>query len=337
MSRVFGHKYELYIGDSSKLIDKHTTPSAYTTDNALIYPIASKTVATPTGGEDYRTVGSSFIKIANPVQMVAKITYSEAKTSGTTPQTATISLYNLSPKTLEQIKTDSIVVLNVGYEFVDGKMDTPLSLAFSGTVDHISTQQSGAEAITTLLCTEGGSAIKSIRFTNSYPEGRTYAFILEQMIKVFADNGIPLGGFSKTDRTSVVVQEQSVFSGKLSKSLTDLCASINYVWYVSRGRLYIQPKDLPRRVDFLEVNPDNIIERIQPIKNKIGMATTDPTSSIKGIKFSTFFNGEVGLESYVRIAEGDFAGQYGVKKLDLHLNWADGPWTMTITTEEVKT
>lgn len=337
MSKVFGHKYELYIGDSPKLIDKHTEPSAYTTDNALIFPIAHKTSSTPTGGEDYRTVGTSFIKITDPVQMVAKVTYSEAKTSGTSPQSASINLYNLSPKTLEQINTDSIVILNAGYESKGEKEQPPLSLAFSGTVDHISTQQSGAEMITTLLCTEGGSAVKSIRFTKSYPAGRTYAFLLEQMIKEFADNGIPLGSFSKTDRTSTSVQEQSVFSGKLSKCLTDLCSGINYVWYISRGKLHIQPKDLPRRVDFLEVNPENIIEKIHPIKNKVGMATTDPVSTLKGIKFSTFFNGEVGLESYVRIAKGDFAGQYGVKKLDLHLNWADGPWTMTITTEEVKT
>lgn len=337
MAEVFGHKYELYIGDSSGLIDKHTEATAYTTDNALIFPITSKGGATPTGGADYRTVGKSFIKIVDPIQMVAKVTYSEAKTTGTSPQTATISLYNLSPTTIERINTDSIVILNVGYEFVDGKTGTPLSLAFSGTVDHISTQRSGTDVITTLLCTEGGSAIKSIRFQNSFPSGRTYDFILEQMIKKFTDNGIPLGGFSKTTRTAITVQEQSVFSGKLSKCLTDLCEGLNYVWYLSRGRLYIQPKDLPRRVDFLEVNPDNIIEKIHPIKNKVGMSTKDPVSSLKGIKFSTFFNGEVGLESYVRISEGDFAGQYGVKKLDLHLNWADGPWSMTITTEEVKT
>lgn len=333
MAEIFGHKYELFVGEPSRLIELHNAPTAYDDDIPALLKAPNLVKSQLTGGYvDYLTVDATFRRITNPIQMTAKIKYKEAKAGATTPNTATIKLFNLSDTTLEAIVTDALIMLNAGYE-QDGD---DLPLAFVGTVDHVSTQTEGEDEVTTILCTEGGNAIKSIRYVNSHPAGRTYNFILLQMIKHFKDNGIPLGRFQESDRTIQSVKEQVVYSGKLAKILTDLCESLDYVWFVCRGKLYVQPKDQPRATEILKIKPENVIGKISPIKNKAGISTANADSALKGVRFKTFFNGNIGLQSYVNIADGDFAGDYDIKKLDIDLNWADGPWTVSIETEEVE-
>lgn len=332
MAEVFGHKYELFVGKPARLIELHNAPTAYDDDIPSLIKAPNLQKSLLTGGYvDYLSVDNTFRRITNPIQMVAKITYREPK-AGTTPQTATIKLYNLSDQTLESIVTDALIMLNAGYETGGSELET----AFVGTVDFVDTQEEGGDQVTTILCTEGGNAIKSIRYVNSHPEGRTYNFILLQMINKFKENGIPLGRFQESDRTIQSVKEQVVYSGKLAKILTDLCASLDYVWFICKGKLYVQPKDQPRATEILKIKDSNIIGKITPVKNKVGVPSASAEGGVKGIKFKTFFNGQVGLQSYVNISEGDFTGDYNITKLDVELNWANGPWTMTIETEEVK-
>jgi len=333
MADAFGHKYELFIGEPSRLIEVHNEATAYDDDIPPLLKAPNLRTSSLTGGYvDYLTVDATFRKITDPIQMIAKIKYKEPKAGASNPQTAVIKLFNLSDTTLESLVTDALVLLNAGYQ-KDGE---DLPLAFVGTVDHVSTQPEGPDAVTTLLCTEGGNAIKSIRFVDSYPEGRTYNFILLQMIKKFKDNGIPLGRFQESDRTTQSVKEQVAYSGKLAKILTDLCDSLDYVWFICKGKLYVQPKDQPRATEILRITPENIIGKVHPIKNKVGIPSASADSAVKGVKFTTFFNGEVGLQSYVNISEGDFAGDYDIKKLDIHLDWANGPWVLKAETEEVE-
>lgn len=333
MADAFGHKYEIFVGEPSRLIETHNAPTAYDDNIPPLLKAPNLRKSSLTGGYiDYLTIDSTFRRIADPIQMIAKIKYKEPKAGASLPQTAVIKLYNLSDLTLASLVTDALVVLNAGYE-KDGK---DLPLAFVGTVDHVSTQTEGENEVTTLMCTEGGNPIKSVRFVDSYPEGRTYNFILLQMIKKFKDNGIPLGRFQESDRTIQSVKEQVAYSGKLAKVLSDLCDSLDYVWFICRGKLYVQPKDQPRATAILKLKPENIIGKINPIKNKVGIPSASADSALKGVKFTTFFNGDVGLQSYVNLKEGDFAGDYDIKVLDIHLNWADGPWVLKIETEEVR-
>lgn len=328
MAQVFGHKYELYVGMPSRLVEMHNAPTPYDDEIPVSIKQPNLDKSLLTGGYvDYLTVDSTFRKITNPIQLEANITYSEPK-AGTTPQTATFKLYNLSDTTLQSIVPDALFVLNAGYE-QDGD---DLPTIFTGTVDSVVTSRD----VTTVLCTEGGNGIKSIRYTNSHPEGRTYNFILLQMIKKFKDNGIPLGRFQESDRTIQSVPEQVVYNGKLSKILTDLCKSLDYVWFICKGRLYVQPKDQPRAKEILDIKPENIIGKITPVKNKAGTPTASADTGPQGIRFKTFLNGQVGLQSYVRVADKEYEGDYDIKKLTINLNWKEGPWEMILDTEGVE-
>ena len=148
MAEVFGHKYELFIGEPSRLIEVHNAPTAYDDDIPPLMKAPNLRKSSLTGGYvDYLTVDATFRRITNPIQMIAKIKYKEPKSGASTPQTAVIKLFNLSDDTLESLVTDALVVLNAGYE-QDGE---DLPLAFVGTVDHVSTQTEGEEEIKNIL------------------------------------------------------------------------------------------------------------------------------------------------------------------------------------------
>lgn len=332
MSAVFGRRYELYVGKPPRLIEYHNSPTPY----SLSIPADSKQPlvdkSSLTGGYiDYRTVDDQFTKVTNPIQMEAKVKCISPK-SGTTPQTSTIKVYNLSDKTLTYYQPDNGVVLKAGYD-----QDKELPIIFVGTIDTVDTvNDNRGNTITTIVCTEGGGPVKSIRYAANFPKGQTYNYILLQMIKMFKDNGIPLGYFDgKGGRVIKAIQEQVVYSGRLAKVFTDLCKSIDYVWFITKGLLYVQPKDKPRPTEFLVLKPESIIGKLTSVSNKAGTPTASADVKPKGIKAKTYLNGLVGLNTYVRIEKGKYAGDYKPTKITFDLNWSKGPWVVDLESEKV--
>lgn len=333
MSEVFGHKYELYITQPSRLVEYHNSPTPY--DDVIPDGIKAPNLikSSLTGGYiDYLTVDTNLsLKITDPIQLTAEVSYQEP-VQGNKPQKAKINLYNLSQTSIERILTDATVLLNAGYE----QDAETLPTVFVGNIEEVHTQQEGSNLITTLTCIEGNNPIKSIRYVQSFPENRTYKYILSQMIKVFKDNGVPLGQFIESDRTIKPVKEPTAYSGKLSKVLTDLCLSLDYIWYINGGKLYILPKDEDRPTDVVTLERSSIIGKLSTSDSKEGKSSANADVGVKGVKFKTFLNGDVRLGTYIKIPEGSYEGNYKINKLRLSLNWQEGPWDMDITTKGIK-
>jgi hypothetical protein len=333
MAKIFGHKYEFYIGKAGRLIQEHNAPTGYEQSIPPTIQNPNNEVSLLTGGfVDYRTIPDQHKLITNPFQMEAEVSYETPASGATKPQTASFKLYNISKETINFIEKNNVVILKAGYE-----TDGDLPLAFSGTVGKVSTVRAGADLVTTIIAKDGGNPINSIRWVASFPEGITYNFVLLQMIKKFKDNGVPLGFFKENDRTIQSLQEPTAYSGKLSKNLSELCASLDYVWFISKGALYVQPKDLPRQTDFLEVYPNNIIGTVSPVDESLSKDATDASNRASGIKFSIYLNAEFGIDKYIKVKEGEYAGDYKPSKIKYKMNWKDGPWMCDIECAKVVT
>ena len=331
MAEKFGHKYELYIGKPSELIERHHAPTGFEGTIPAGIKSPDNTKSQLTGGYvDYLTIPEDAKKITDPLQMEADIKYSKGKTSGT-PQTATIRVYNLAPSTLKYLEADAAVLLKAGYE-----QDKELPVIFVGQVVKVSTVRKGSDNITTMLLKDGANTLKNTKFVGAYPEGQTYNFILLQMIKVFKDNGIPLGAFEESDRSIQSIKEDQSFSGTLSQEFTDLCNSIDYVWYLSKGKLYVQPKEMDRLIDLVEISADQVIGALKPNDDKTGTSSVDKESKPAGVKVNTFLNGDIGTHTYVRITYGDYQGDYIPDSVQYKLNWKNGPWSTIVDTQKVK-
>lgn len=333
MANVFGHKYECYFGKAGGLISIHNEPTGFEETIPPLIKAPNLEVSEESGGFiDYRTVPSSTRLVTNPIQMVAKIVYDLPKSGATKPQLSRLKFYNLDDDFINDISKNDVVLLKAGYA-----TDKHLPLAFTGTIQEVSSEQEGANFVTEVKAKDCGNPIDSVQWVRSYPKGTNTDFILLDIIDKFAENGVPLGRLEDSERAYQTLPQPIAFSGKLSDILSEICAGLDYVWFTCKGRLYIQPKELDRPTEFLEVLPENIIGRIGKLDTKDGNSVSDSSNSPRGVKFSTFLNAEFGIGSYIKISEGDYKGDYKPTKITFELNWKSGPWLVHVEAEEVKT
>lgn len=352
MPQVFGHKYQLFIGQPSQgLIEVHREPVGIEANipaliknpdfqpvsrpvDSLVTPDideSERPVSSVTGGYiDYTSLPSQAVLIEDPIQIDATIKQSSGRTNGSTPA-GTIKVYNLSKVTINQITADSTVVLKAGYT-----TDNELPVVFIGQIERVYTTREGADNVTTLYCKDAANPLKSAKFARSYPIGFEYQYILLDVIEEFGRNGVPFGSFIGDDRSAQAIQEGVTYNAKLGKVLSEICDEIDFTWFISKGRLYVQPRELDRLIDFVIIRPENVIGAIQPNDDKSALSVSDRSSKPPGIKVDTFLNGSVGLNTYVKIESGDFKGDYKPDSIEHRLNWYNGPWQTTIETQGVK-
>lgn len=333
MAEVFNHRYELFVGKPSELIERHNAPTGFEGQIPATIKSPDNTISIATGGYvDYVTVPNGAKLITQPIQMEADVKYSIGNTPGT-PQSATIKVFNLSDDTLNFIEATAAVVLKAGYA-----TDAELPVIFVGQVERAFTNRIGADNVTTLVCKEAANLLKAAKFVGSYPENQTYNFILLQLIKVFQDNGVPLGGFEESDRSIQSVKEDVAYSGKLSTILTKVCKSIDYTWFLSKGRLYVQPVELDRPLAFIEPARNQVIGTLKPNDDKTAIASKDKKGKPAGVKIDLFLNGEIGINTYLRLGAefNTFEGDFKAESVRHRLNWQNGPWQTSIETQRVK-
>lgn len=329
MAEVFGRRYELYIGRAS-IVDSHTgfegeIPPTIANPNNVRSQL--------TGGfVDFRTISEQAIKIENPIHINAECKYKDAGGgAGTTTTTSKIMIYNLSEETLKKIKADQTVILKAGYE-----TDADLPMTFVGSIEQFSSKTQGSDKVTTLVCKEAGTILKSARFIKQYPKKSIYGYIFDDIIKLFKDQGIALGYYSENIRTVSYLPEARAFSGKLHKVCSDLCDELGYKWHISRGKVFIYPIDEDQPRDFLVIKKENVIGSINIKSSATGTTTADPSARPEGIKFKVFLDGNIGLESYVRVAEGEYAGDWKISSVVHKCSWHGGDWCSEIEAETIK-
>lgn len=331
---VFGHDYELYITIDDDIVARHHAATGYEGKIPTYLQNPYTEVSTITGGFiDYLTIGNKSLLIRPPLQMVADITYSKKAKGGGDPQTAEIKIYNLTDTTLSKIKKDAIVLLKAGYE-----TDSELSTCFVGTVMKVSTESpKGSDRITTILCKDAGAVNKSVQYVKKFGYNIRITDIFLDMMDAFADAGIPLGAFYGNERSKSYLQESFSFNEPLTTAITKMCNMIKYTWYISCGRLYIQPAEDDRLVDVYQLYPDQVIGALSVQDDKAGKPQSDPTKAEAGVKGKVFFNGNLRLENYIEVMYGDKIGTYAPTKVTYNLNWKEGPWNVTFESQAVKT
>lgn len=354
MADVFGHKYELYIRKPLELIQVHQESTGYEGNAVALTSPTSRIVsanrgeAVDTGAEeanrnqsirsgysDYLVVDVGSVVIKNPIQMEADIKYNNSGKSGS-PQTATIKVYNLSKSTLRQIEKDSAILLKAGYD-----NDKDLPVIFVGSVEKVSTERNGADTVTTMLCKEGGTVSRTKEVTLKFAKDTLILSMFITVMDEFKKCGIPTGNFFGNAGTLQTIQSPMQFSGNITSVLTELCnmlpAMSKMVWFISRGKLYVQPKYEDRFSDIVKVYPSNVIGSIAPNDSTKAQSASISEERPHGIKTALYLNGDIGLENYVEVTYGDYIGTYKPTSIQYNLNWKNGPWQVVIESDRADT
>jgi len=267
--------------------------------------------AGPAGGAGFE-IGATTPE--SPTALHIRFAVDKADTE--TPNTATISLWNLSPEQLAILnEKDCVVTLRAGY-------GSHMPLIFVGAVTYVETSLDGADRETHMELADGRIELRDSYVSLSYSGIINTRRIIED---VAANMGIALS-FSYNARFTNLPKGFS-YVGPGRTALDKACASSGLQWQIYNGVLQVKMKrDTMTRQVYL-LNPDSGLIGI-PKKIAFGKdAEADGDQS--GYEVEYFLNGAIGIGDYVRLESIVAEGYFRLRNLTLAGDNLEGDWKCT--------
>lgn len=347
-------RYRLTIGNNEEVIEKITPqqsesiiPNLIPTTGPVKTPrigwFLQTIVDAEYGGTPEATTGTNSTNVLTipagvnareftQVQFEAEISYKTGQ-SNSSDQDATIKLYNLSKESQAFIKKNYFVFLEAGYQ-----SDKDIPLIFTGTILKVSTEKSGPDVITKILCQDNGVPAGNIRMCIWWDRGVTYLQIIRDMLDKLASAGIPTGHFITTGVLAadpIIKKCESGYSteGKLIQDLITLCSSINYKAYFSLGKMYVEPAFGGERVFLVELSPDQIKGTVRPEDDASNETLNSKTP--EGLKITAFLDGRISTDKFLKVTDGTHKGQYKINEVKHLLSYEGDTWDTEISCSKV--
>lgn len=329
---AFGHKYECYIADTSQILSQQFTKTGFDAESPIWVNVPRITRSEPYTSlripqdYSYQTLG---IKISSDdeIQMRARIPYSLAKKTGTKSSVATFTFHNLSEDTLSNISVGHSLSFSAGYDSIPN-----FPVVFTGTIQKIETSGN----ITVISAVEAGDTLKNVIFNKSYPANTKKTVVLRDIAREFQKTGVPLGGIEDSKRVNWNIGFQFNFNGNLAEVTSEFCKIFSYRYFISKNRLYFRSIDSPYLVDAVAINEESIIGNVKRMDDKTATTDADVRKRGAGVKFTTFMNGDIGLETPLRIMSGKNQGLYTPQNITFNLDYEKGPWSVDIDATETE-
>ncbi|AKO60919.1 baseplate hub [Pseudoalteromonas phage H101] len=332
MSLLYDRKYRLVIGQPSNSIQYTGEVSSVNLETLGVF--------SPTNYvNDYRFEYGGGTEITD-LQIIADV----AGNSNTGKQAGcVIKIYNLSDETRAQIEdVNNYLILEAGYA-----QDDELKLIFSGQIFNFNTEKQGQDLVTTLQCKDGFTPNNGVRVAKTYAKGLTYADVLYDLTRIFADNGIPTGQLEMepllADRQTYVqlrTPQETILRrgysavGFLRQIMDNVCNSLGYVWYITNGRLFCHPKGYTKMVELYEFNTDQLLSIRRTGDQTVSTSTG---KGDVGVKIVTFLDGRLDVDKMIRVTNGQYQGDYKVLSKSHSLDYRNGGWTTTIECKKTTT
>ena len=332
MTIAFNHSYELSIGRPGRLLVRHLPANAFNTEDPILSPSKRSilTLEDPISGGyiDYVQVPSDAVLITD-LQMTARLEYSKGTTGGK-PQPGIIELYNAPPGVRARIIADNSVILKAGY-----LSDRVLPVIYVGQIVKVRTKRVGQDRVTTIYLSDAANIRKNVKYANKFSKNTPYSTVLTDIANFYGRNGTPLGRFVASDRTSVNLQRSLPLQGRINDVLDEVTRSISYTWFISGGKLYIQPKEFDRPTEVVQVFLDGIKGDIDLLDDKSGVLSNSAANTPPGVALTVFLNGNITLDKLLSIREGEFTGDYSISSLLFSLDFRGDSWHIDIEAQGV--
>jgi hypothetical protein len=239
-----------------------------------------------------------------------------------------------------------------------------LPLIFSGQVIKAFTEEKQGNTITTIVCADSNTAATEVKISKQYSPGVSYAVLVKDLMNEASKAGIPVGHFiedannrAQTTSIDIVANVTGILYGpsplrpipRLSAStlangyivegnvlaaLDEVCENIGYRSYLSLGKLYVEPKSFPKRIEVVEVREDHIKGGVKFKSDGTGKTAFSKDAN-DGVLVNLFLNGEVSLDKDLLLYHDEFGGLLNIVKVVHKLSYEGGAWDTTISARRV--
>lgn len=181
-----------------------------------------------------------------------RVVFEIEKSNSATPNTAKVSVYNMSDASRKHISIKSTrCQVHVGYQgrnpqFVYRKI-------FEGEIKKINTKKEKGAVITSFELADGIEQYRFARWDKSYPTGTKLVTVFNDLVKAL---GVPVDNVSTIRQSKKSYTNGLAASGLVRDQLTRLCTLAGYTWSMQSGALIVLPKDGNNLDEVVNLGPD---------------------------------------------------------------------------------
>lgn len=146
------------------------------------------------------------------------------------PDVSSVTIYNLSDATINDIKKDGYLYLNVGYKGLNN-----LSNILTGEIEEANTDWQGLDKATKITVSDGGKKWRTAELNKTYKAGTKASQIMQDLANVLSYEVVEIK--PKNDK---VYKLGKTIKGKASKSLSQLVDDTESKMFINKNRLVIR-------------------------------------------------------------------------------------------------
>lgn len=193
--------------------------------------------------EDYKSLTADVTEIKD-----LRVQFSVKKSSAKEPNTAEVTITNLSPTRRAALQTKGVkFVLECGY------VDTGVKQIFQGDVRHVSHVREGADWRTVLKSGDGERAFQFARISETLGPKSTKSAVIKRLA---AKLGLGLGNSTKAAIPGSF-EQGIVLSGPVSRELDKVLKGTGYEWSIQDEQLVILSESEVSGQDVPLLTPDS--------------------------------------------------------------------------------
>lgn len=254
-----------------------------------------------------------------------KIEFSITKGISSTPNSATITIFNLKESSRNALgKELDDITLEAGYLPPEGGGN--VGIIFKGQIRDVEHTRRDVDIVTTLRCGEGDRAMRNAVISKTYEAGTKVDQVLEDIYKEYEKQGVTRGEWKLPEKTPTFKRPYSV-CGSCKREADTLGRGRDFYWSIQNGTMEVIPAD-------------GFIGGVVLLSPETGLIDV-PTITDNGVRIRALLNPEVRPNRRVRIdsqvlemnAEN---GEYRVSEVTYAGDNREGDFTITVTGESVK-
>lgn len=209
------------------------------------------------------------------------------------PDISEISVYNLSPASIANIKKDTKVVLSAGYK-------NNIGLLISGNVATFKTTIETVDKKTTMKVATAINAWKEMKIHKTYAKGTTSQDILSDLINNF---GVTIADMSVVK--NVTYKKGKTVSGRLKDVVKKLALETDSKFYMDKDRAYVRDYKKGTQSGFVLSSFTGLLGSPEAAEIKEGQKTTK-----QGWKLKCLLNHNIFTDSIIvldsKLVKGNF-------------------------------
>lgn len=244
-----------------------------------------------------------------------RITFDVKKTPKSKPNTAKVTIYNLSPESREFIASGQEIQIEGGYQ--DG-----IDILHRAKITHVSSRREGNTWITTIESSDGRDTAKSV-FSASFAPGATPREIFDKMLEDVRESGTATGFIDGLMDGGKGFEQGFVVNGTMEEALDKLVARQGGEWSFQNGDLQITKPGGHTNAEAWLLSPTTGLENA-PEKTKTGA-----TASCR-------LNGLIAPGRLIAIESDTLTGYYVAQSVDHTGDTHGDDWTTKIEARSLK-